>query len=311
MYSSSLKFLNNRFILVIILFFLFASIFSLQKESLKYSEPFFLIGFRMTIAGVIILLFNIKSLKLINFKNLKYFLYLSIFNIYLNSIFEIWGLNNMSSSKACMIYSLSPFITSLAAFFLLGEKLNIKKFIGMLIGFLGLIPLTYFRTYKEINSGNLFIFSLSELSLMLSVVFSVFGWIYLKKIISLGYNSFLANSFSMFLGGLLILLHSFVFGESWNPIPVINLKKFLFYTIITCFISNIICYNLFGYLLKFFSTTFMTFSGLMTPFFASFFGYIFLKENLSFVFIISLLLFLLGLIIFYNEEISKNKFIYK
>ncbi|HIH2762251.1 MAG TPA: hypothetical protein ACYCC8_00935 [Candidatus Azoamicus sp.] len=79
----------------------------------------------------------------------------------------------------------------------------------------------------------------------------------------------------MFFGGILILIHSYLLDESWNTLLITEYKNFFYYTLLTSLISNIICYNLFGYLLKYFSTTFMTFTGLITPFFASFFGLFF------------------------------------
>lgn len=297
-----------KILLVIILFALFASIFSLQKISLNYSEPFFLIGFRMAFSGLLLLIYSfykfniVKIVKSIKVTHIKFFIYLSVFNIYLTNVFEIWGLNNMSSAKACMIYSLSPFITAIVAFFILKELLTKKKIFGLMLGFLGLVPMLFLKTYEEFNVGKVFAFSFSEIALILSVLFSVLGWIFLKKIITLGYSFIFANGVSMSIGGIIILFHSFLFGEAWNPFPVLNIKYFLFYTFITCIISNVICYNLFGYLLKYFSTTFMTFSGLMTPFFASFFGWMFLNEIITWHFFLSILLFFLGLIIFYKEE---------
>lgn len=243
-----------------------------------------------------------KQLINIKFSEIKFFIYLAIFNIYLNSIFEIWGLNNMSSSKACMIYSISPFLTAIIAFFLLKEKMTKKKIIGLIIGISGLIPIINVKTIEELNINNISFFSMSEISLILSVIFSVLGWISLKKIITLGYSYITANSISMLLGGILTLIHSYLSGECWTPFPIIEYKNFFYYTFLTCIISNIICYNLFGYLLNFFSTTFMTFSGLITPFFASLFGFIFLKEMITTNFFLSIIIFLLGLIIFYKEE---------
>jgi len=258
----------------------------------------------MTIAGLLLLIYSLDKFTMIKYSHIKFFLFLSIFNIYLTNILEIWGLNNMSSAKACMIYSLSPFMTAIVAFFLLNELLSKKKIIGLLFGFLGLAPMVYLKTYEEHNVGGFLIFSFSEMSLILSVLFSVLGWIFLKKIIKLGYSFVYANAVSMLLGGILILFHSFLFGEEWNPLPVLNFKLFLYYTFITCIVSNIICYNLFGYLLRFFSTTFMTFSGLITPFFASAFGWIFLNEVITWHFFLSIVLFFIGLLIFYKEEIN-------
>lgn len=292
-------------LLVVLLFALFASIFSLQKIGLMYSEPFFLIGFRMFFAGLLMLcfMFFFKYDSFYIKKNhYALFINLAIFNIYLTNSFEIYGLKSMASSKACLIYSLSPFMTALVSFFILREKLTVKKFFGMIIGFLGLIPMIYIKSIDELKIENFLIFSFSEVLLLFAVFFSVLGWVILKKILLLGYSFILANGISMFFGGIFILLNSFIFGENWGPVPIFNISNFLFYTIVTCIISNIVCYNLFGYLLKYFSTTFMTFFGLITPFFAAFFGWIFLDEIITWHFFISILIFSIGLKIFFSDE---------
>lgn len=261
----------------------------------------------MFIAGIMLLLYNYKiknKIQKIKISDIKYFIYLSLYNIYLNSIFEIWGLNNLPSSKVCLIYSLSPFITAIIAFFILKEKLNLKKFIGISIGFLGLLPIIYTKNTNEITFLNFNIISFSELSIICAVTSSVLGWIFLKKIINLGYSFILANGISMLLGGTFILMHSYIFSENWTYFPVKNWSSFIIITLISTLISNIICYNLFGYLLKSFSTTFMTFAGLITPFFASLFGFVFLSEIIYWNFLLSIILFLTGLIIFYKEEIK-------
>ncbi|MDP2762927.1 MAG: DMT family transporter [Enterobacteriaceae bacterium] len=294
--------------LVILLFALFASIFSLQKISLEYSEPYFLIGFRMIISGLFLFFFESKksnTILTIKSAHIGYFFLITIFNIYLNSISEIWSLSKMSSSKACMLYSLSPFMTVVLAFFILKEKLNLNKLFGMVFGFLGLIPMIYVRTYSEISTGEVLIFSLSEVILIFSVFFSVLGWIFLKKLINIGYSYIFANAISMFFGGFFILIHSFFVDDFWIIFPVNNIKLFVFYTVITSIISNLICYNLFGYLLKYFSTAFMMFAGLMTPFFASVFGWLFLNETITYHYIVSIILFFFGLFIIYNEEMKK------
>lgn len=274
---------------------------------LAYSEPFFLIGFRMTLAGFIIIFviyfYDNKQLKIKRSHYILFF-FLTLFNIYLTNSFEILGLCQMASSKACLIYSVSPFITAFIAFFLLNEKLDKKKIIGMIIGFLGLVPISFYKTIDEIKLNNIYIFSVAEIYLIIAVISSVFGWVFLKKILQLGYSFFQANGISMFIGGLFILLNSLLFKENWTPIPVTNLWSFMFFTLITCIISNIICYNLFAYLLKYFSTTFMTFSGLMTPFFAVFWGFIFLDESITYHFFLSMFIFIIGLFIFFLQEKS-------
>jgi drug/metabolite transporter (DMT)-like permease len=289
-------------LLIILLFVLFASIFTLQKKTLSTAEPFFTIGSRMFIAGLILLLYTkykykeqIKTLK----KHYLTLFLLSLYNIYLTNVFEIYGLTYIDSSKVCLIYSLSPFFSLLLTHFIIHENITKKKILGLLIGLLGI-----FIGIQTTKNNGLFTLTLKkeELSIIFAVLFSTIGWIQLKKIIILNYNIITANGISMFFGGILILLHSLIFGENWNILPIINVKNYLILTLTTIIISNVICYNLFGFLLKKFSVTFMNFAGLTTPIFAGIFGYIFLQETITIFFIISIPIIFLGLLIFYGEE---------
>ena len=304
--------------LVILLFALFASLFGLSKETLKVSEPFFLIGSRMLFAGLLLLthqfFFNRKafsavSIKLSHFKSL--FL-LGFLNIYLTNIAEIWGIQHMVSAKACLIYSLSPFLAAVVAYFVLKETLSTKKWIGLCIGFMGLIPIFMTQSPSEQMSVDIPFISLAEIALLIAVFCSVYGWTLLKKVINeFKYSPLMANGISMTIGGTLALIHSYLSGETWAPIPVTSIGPFLQYTLLMCLISNIVCYNLYGYLLKRYSATFMSFAGLVTPFFASFFGWFFLQETITWHYFASIFVFSIGLTLFYQEELKNEKLFLK
>jgi drug/metabolite transporter (DMT)-like permease len=290
---------------------MFASLFTLQKEALNYTEQFFLVGARMSFAGILLLsfvyLFDRKNFKF-KLAHIKDLVLLSLAAIYVTNVCEIWGINNMVSSKACLIYSLSPFLTAIVAYIVLKEKLSGKKIWGMLIGFIGLLPITYTQTSSELRSGTFFIFTMAEIAVLGAVLCSVYGWILLKKIISeYKYSPIMANGIAMTIGGILALTHSYISGENWQPVPVSNYKPFILYSLTMCLISNIICYNLYGYLLKRFSANFMSFFGLVTPIFASFFGWLFLAETITWHFFASIAMFSIGLVLFYQEEIKKGK----
>ena len=298
--------------LVILLFAMFASIFTFQKNALNFSEPFFLVGSRMLCAGIVLVLFlSIREHKIwqkIELKHLKDLILLGVCNIYLTNILEIWGAKTMISSKVCLLYSLSPFIAALLAAVILKEKQSWKKFLGMSIGFIGLLPIIFTQTPNEELSGKLFIFTRAELAVICAVVTSVYGWIILKKLISeYQYSPLFANGLSMILGRVLALLQSFFAGEQWHPLPINNYTQFLLSAGAMLIISNLICYNLYGFLLKRYTATFMSFAGLITPIFSVLYGWLFLHEPVTFYFFVSLLLFAVGLVIFYREEIKLGK----
>jgi drug/metabolite transporter (DMT)-like permease len=284
---------------VFVLFALFASIFTLQKATLLYSEKFFLVGSRMFAAGVVLLFYTIIKYKnlYINKEHITLLISLTLYNIYLTNILEIWGLSQIQSTKTCMIYSLSPFISAIIGYYTLKETLNRNKIIGLSIGLIAVL----LNTEKIPTIGKTHL-NYAELSVLLAVLTSVYGWCLLKKLLEYGYSPLLLNGISMFIGGSLILIHSYIVGEKWEPIPVSNILIFTKLTCVTCIISNIICYNLFGFLLKKFSITFMNFAGLTTPLFASIFGYIYLHEVITIWYYTSLTILVIGLIIFYKEE---------
>jgi len=298
-------------VLVILLFALFASLFGISKDSLNYSEPFFLIGSRMLFAGFLLLshqyFFNHSAFKF-KVKHIKTLFLLGLLNIYLTNIAEIWGLQHMISAKACLIYSLSPFLAAVVAYLVLKESLSAKKWLGLIIGFMGLVPVFMAQSPGEQTNSNLPLISLPEIALLTAVFCSVYGWTLLKKIINdYHYTPLMANGISMTIGGVLALLHSYFTGENWNPLPVTEVGSFLQNTLWLCLISNIICYNLYGYLLKRYSATFMSFAGLVTPFFASLFGWYFLNETITWHYFASMAVFACGLTLFYQEELKTEK----
>ena len=126
-----------------------------------------------------------------------------------------------------------------------------KKWIGLIVGFLGFLPILLSKTSQEELAGDLWIFSWAELAVMGAAIGSVYGWILLKQLVQDdGYSPFTANGLSMLIGGAIALSHSFL-TEDWEPSPITwALIPFLECTLFLILVSNCICYNLYGFLLK-------------------------------------------------------------
>lgn len=264
----------------------------------------------MFLAGFALTLFSYiknpqKFLNLLNRKLLGSFCLLGFVAIYISNIFEIWGIDKMSSGKACFIFSTAPFISAALSYYLLKETLSRKKIIGMSIGMLGLIPLQMNTVGDEGDLGSLFV---GIISLVIATTSACYGWILLQKVLKEHDISPLdVNGPSMLLGGIFALVHSYFFEGGWSYFPVYDLNTFLINTLAMIIISNFICYNLYGYLLKKYSATFMSLAGLITPIFAALYGGLFLEEQLSWNYFISFILFVLGLVTFHTEElVEKN-----
>ncbi|MFI5344385.1 MAG: EamA family transporter, partial [Chlamydiales bacterium] len=66
----------------------------------------------------------------------------------------------------------------------------------------------------------------------------------------------------------------------------------------------LICYNLYGYLLKKYSPVFMSFAGFTTPLFTALFGWFFLNEVVTWPFYLSFFMVLTGLCIYDQDQLK-------
>ncbi|HSW71260.1 MAG TPA: DMT family transporter, partial [Gammaproteobacteria bacterium] len=151
--------------LIILLYALFASLFPLSKMGAGYAEPFFFIGTRMTVAGILLLCYHWYRHRQFSIQrqHLLLFILLAVVNIFLTNAAEIWAISFSESSKMCLIYSLSPFLSALVAYVVLREVLTKWQWLGLCIGFLGLIPITFNRTMLEVTAGHFWLLSKVEL----------------------------------------------------------------------------------------------------------------------------------------------------
>ncbi len=291
---------------VFLTFFIWSTSFTLGKVTLLSAPPVFLTSARMLIAGVLLLGFlAVVKREELKIKKHQFFplILLGLTAVYLTNIFEFWGLQFLTSAKACLIYSLSPFITALLSYFQFKERVTGRKLVGLIIGFVGFMPVLLSQSGSEGLIGNFFFLSWAELALVGAVVFSVYGWILLRKLGKEdGMSPVMANGSSMFIGGLFALIHS-LFVDSWTPTPIINYGGFFQGVLLMIIVSNLICYNLYGWLLKRFTATFLSFAGLMTPIFAAFFGWLVLGEAVSRSFFFSVGVISIGLWLVYFEEL--------
>lgn len=296
-------------ILIIVLYALCASMFTVSKAALFYSRPLFFMAVRMLGAGILLGLYGLyRSYK--SFNKIKIskpivilFIQAIIFHIYITYVLDLWSLDKITSTESAFIYNLSPFITALFSYIWFGESMTWKKWVGLLLGFSSLMPLLFNGVW---SFQSLTINMVPKLATLGAVTSSCYGWVVVRNLVkNHQFSTISVNSISMFVGGFLALLSSLYF-ELWSPLPVTAWAPFLKYTFLIIILANILFYNLYGYLLKLYTATFLSFAGFMCPFFAAFFGWFFLGETLSPLLIISFILVTTGLYIFYQEELRQG-----
>lgn len=278
---------------------------------LSYGPPTFLTAARMILAGLILMVYlHLKRRTEFRLTKRQVFslALLAIFSIYLTNICEFWGLKYLSAAKACFIYSLSPFFAAIFSYFHFKEKMSPRKWIGFAIGFLGFIPVLLNQSGAEDLLSVTSWLSLPELAVMGAALFSVYGWVILRVTVKdQNVTPLMANGASMLFGGFLALIHSF-FIDAWSPLPVAthHLAPLALTILSMTFISNIVCFNLYGYLLKRFTATLLSFVGLLSPIFASLSSWALLGETPSWVIFAGTSIMLFGMWIVYKAELRQG-----
>ncbi len=294
--------------LIILLYALFASSFSAGKLLLCYTTPIFLAGIRMFIAGIILLAYQyFAPFEYFKFrkKHIWYYAQITIYGIYIAYILRFWALNYLTSSKTCFLFNLMPFFSSYYSYLVFREKITQKQWIGLAIGCLGFIPILISTSPTEMKLGELFFISLPELAIIVAVAAQSYSWVIMRKLVKdKSYSPMMVNGITMACGGFLALITSF-FTDGF--FPVTNVAAFSGWLTFVIIVSNIICYNLYGFLLKKYTATFLSFAGFLAPIFAALYGWGLLGEKITWHFYVSGIIVLFGLILFYKEELDQQR----
>lgn len=294
--------------IVILMYALFASVFTVGKVTLQYVDPFFLTGIRMSLAGGLLLIylgFKSPTQIYISKKHIPHLLLLSFFNVFITNSFEFWGLQYMETAKTSLIYSLSPFIAIILSYIFLSEKMSGRKWIGLFIGILGFLPIFLTSSKAEAEFKNIAFFSFPEIAVAISSFTAVIGWISMKSLMKENYPFVTANAFSFLIGGIFSLTTS-AFFETWDPIPATDWTPVIWGTLYIAVAHNVIGYNLYAYSLNHFSVAFMTFAGFSNPLFTAAYGWLFLDEAVGLPFFLSLGLIIFGIYLYSRDELQRH-----
>lgn len=292
-------------LLVVIANALFASTYTLGKLLLAFIQPIYLNALRMSIAGMLLLayqyVFNRSKLYIRDKKALFFLFKIAFFNTFLSYVLEFWALQYISSIKVTFLYNMAPLITPFFSYFFFSERMTLKKWLGLIIGFIGF-------GFALINGEDLHdftkIISIYELAVILGVVAYCYGWIFLRRLVRFyKYEPITINGWIFLIGGAMSFMAAFML-ETWQPIA--DKPLFAFYFVLLLIIGNLISSTLYTTLFKYYTVTFMSFTGLTIPLFAAVYGYLFLGEVITAQLLTSMVIVACGLYIFYQEELRQG-----
>lgn len=290
--------------LIFLLYTLFASSFTTGKLLSEQTTPIYLTGIRMILGGGILLIyqwfFKKKPHQITRSDGIK-LLQIMLFGVYFNYILRFWALAFLPSFKTCFFFNFSPFLSSLYSYFAFNERLSKKQWLGLLVGFIGMIPMLISNN-NDIALSETFFISLPEIAVLISVAMHSYSWILVRHLVKeRGLTPTFINSTTMTIGGILALITAVLF----ETIPVIhNQASFYTWLLFVVLVSNVFCHNLYGHLLRTYTATYLAFCSFLTPLFAAVLGSVFLKETIGPAFYLSSIIVFVGLYLFYQDEIQ-------
>jgi drug/metabolite transporter (DMT)-like permease len=293
---------------VVFLYAVLALTFVFAKKALCYSSPFFLIGFRMILAGSILLLYQrFFSNKPFKIAKEDYFLFFrtALFHIYFAFMLEFWALQYVTAIKSTLIFTATPFISAILAYFLLNQKLSTKKVIGIIVGIGGLAPIISLQVQSGVAFKAFTCFAVPDAILFLAVISGAYAWFLVMQLMKKGYGLGMINGVAMLVGGILSMCTAFAFEDLSHPVS--NWPVFLGWLFLLILAANIIFYNMFGWLLNRYTITFLTFAGILSPSFGTIYEWLFFGGRIGWQHIASLVLVASGLYIFYQDELKKRE----
>jgi drug/metabolite transporter (DMT)-like permease len=279
-------------ILVILAFFsiyvIWGSTYLLNKIGVSELPPFMLASVRFIVAGLLIFVIaKLLGLKLsvtkVQFLNSMKagFLFLTFGNGVV-----VWALKYVDSGFAALEISAQPLVILLLMRFIEGKKIQVMSVIGVIMGVIGIYLLV---SQKQLISQEGTV--LGMIMIFACMLSWGYGSIFVGKA-DLPPNYFVNTGYQMVTGGIMLLISSLLFGETWTmptqwsqPVQV---------SMILLIVFSIIVFTSFNYLLKTVSPEKVATSTYVNPIIALFLGWYLLNEQITQQSIIAAVVLLTG-----------------
>ncbi|WP_111707583.1 EamA family transporter [Lutibacter citreus] len=287
-------------LLIILAFFsiyvIWGSTYLLNKIAVNELEPFLIASVRFLSASLLIFLIaKLIGLKLSITK--KQFINCTIagflFLTYGNGV-VVWALKYVDSGFTALVISAEPLIVLLLMLIFEGKRIQPMSIIGVILGIIGIFLLVSQK--QLINEEGTITGVLMIFSCMLSWGY---GSIFVAKA-DLPRNFFVNTGYQMFMGGIMLLITSYLFGEEW--VSVFKWSEPVVYSMFGLIVfGGIVAFTSFNYLLKMVSPEKVATSTYINPIIALVLGWWFLNEQISTQSIIAAIIMLMG-VFFINTK---------
>ncbi len=290
----------NQWILLIVLGVIWGASFILIKKGLRSFDLFQVASLRMFIASLVLLPFTLKKLKLLNRKNILPLLEVAFIGNFIPAFLFSWAQIHIESLLAGILNSTTPIFVFIISVFIFRHKVSLLKYMGLLIGFIGIVGLMLSKGIIGFTEGQMTYTALIVLACMFY-----------------GVNTNVVHEYFPELNGLSITLLSFFFIFPVAAITFFSTDIFSKFTnlqayydlgyisILAIFNSAIAVIGI-NILLKYVSAIFASSVTYIIPVFAILWG-IFDGEKVSWIQILWMLMVFSGIYLLNKEVVKSSK----
>ena len=257
-------------------------------------------GYRFTLAGIIILAFEIATKKNpFNFtkKQFGQVTLLGLSQTTLQYIFFYVGLSYTTGVRGSIINGTGTFVSIILAHFIYkNDKLNFNKVIGCIVGFLGVVIVNLNGT----SLGGSPVTFIGEGFIMIAAIISSASSIYGKKITQIQEPS-IVTGFQLFIGGVILTILGFILGGSLNGFTVKSTLLLIYMALLSS-----VAFVIWTQLLKYNKVGIISVFNFLVPVFGTLLSGLVLGENIFDIkILIALILVCYGIFLVYRVKKEK------
>lgn len=288
-------------LITLLVMLLWGSLFPMVKigyetyDIVSIADIMLFAGVRFTICGIAITIYawfvNKASFPAVK-GHVGMVLAAGLFAIILHYIFTYTGLLLGESGKTAIIKQIGPlFYICLSFLFFKNDKFTIHKFIGGILGFVGIIAINF--------TGEGIYFSVADWCILAASLCSVFSSVISKKLYVF-VNSTTATGLSQLFGGVVLLLGGIVLGGTMSVNSVASLGVLAYLCLASSF-----GYCLWAYVLKSGELSKMFVIKFAEPIFAAVFSAVLIGEDIFNIRYLAAFVLICAGIIIANKQVVK------
>lgn len=284
---------NKNIGLIIVAFFsiyvIWGSTYLLNKIAVTALPPFMLASIRFLFAGFLIFVIaKILGYSLaITKTQLKNCTIVGFLFLTFGNGGVVWALKYVDSGFAALEISAQPLVVLLMMRILQGKKIQPMSMVGVILGIIGIYLLV---SQKElINQEGSVLGMLMIFACMLSWSY---GSLFVAKA-DIPSNFFINTGYQMITGGMMLLIASLIFGETWTS-PLTWSQPVQISMVLLIVFGGIVAFTAFNYLLRNVSPEKVATSTYVNPVIAMFLGFYLLDEKITFQSVLAAIILLTG-----------------